>query len=82
MLLKTILNQIEKFKSFVYKKVFWKDEKSKDALIIELSARKNSQGECPSCGNRCGTYDTQSCRDYEYIPLWGIQVYFRYARAG
>ena len=79
MLLKTILNQIEKFKSFVYKKVFWKDEKSKDALIIELSARKNSQGECPSCGNRCGTYDTQSCRDYEYIPLWGIQVYFRYA---
>jgi transposase len=79
MLIKTILNTIEKFKSFVYGKVFWEERIGENVLIIELNARKNSQGECSTCGGRCPTYDTQPSRDYEYVPLWGIRVYFRYA---
>jgi len=75
MLIKTILNQIEKFKSFVYKKAFWQE----NSLIIELSARKNGHGECMTCGKRCSTYDTQPARLYEYVPLWGLPVYFRYS---
>lgn len=48
-------------------------------LIVELLARKNSRGECATCGLCCPTYDTQPSRDYEYVPLWGMRVYFRYA---
>lgn len=79
MLVKTILNTIEKFKSFVYGKAYWSTIASERSLVIELSPRKNSQGECYMCSKRCSTYDTQSSRDYEYIPLWGLRVYFRYA---
>lgn len=79
MLIKTILNTIEKFKSFVYGKTFWEQRGNGKVLIIELRARKNSHGECPTCGERCSIYDTQPSRDYEYVPLWGIKVYFRYS---
>lgn len=79
MLLKTILNTIEKFKSFVYKRAHWETSVAGKTLIITLAARKNSQGECCICGKRCSTYDRQPERDYEYVPLWGIRVYFRYA---
>ena len=79
MLIKTILNAIEKFKSFVYKYYHWETEAAEKVLIITLVARKNSRGECCVCGKRCPTYDRQPVRDYEYVPLWGIRVYFRYA---
>jgi transposase len=79
MLIKTILNHVEKCKSFVYENTFWQTIKGEQSLIIQMVARKNGQGECAYCGKRCGTYDTQPERDYEYVPLWGIKVYFRYA---
>lgn len=79
MLIKTILNKIEKFKSFVYGNTYWEKIDKEDALVVELSSRKNSKGTCATCGKRCGTYDTQPVRDYEYVPLWGIKVFFRYA---
>ena len=50
MLVKTILNTIEKFKSFVYGKVILEKRTFGNALIIELLARKNSPGECCDCG--------------------------------
>jgi transposase len=79
MLIKTILNQVEKCKSFVYENTFWQTIKGEQSLIIQIVARKNSQGKCACCGALCGAYDTQPMRDYEYVPLWGIKVYFRYA---
>ena len=78
MLIKTILNRLEKFKSFVYGKTYFKTIEGQSSLIIELKARKNSRGICSSCGKACGTYDTQAARCYEYVPLWGIRVYFHY----
>lgn len=80
MLIKTILNKIEKFKSFVYNVTYFeKIAGDNQSLIVELSPRKNSRGVCCLCGKCCPTYDTQFFRDYEYVPLWGMQVYFRYA---
>ena len=82
MLIKTILNKIEKYKSFVYSEAYWETKAPAEpqSLIIELSARKNGHGICSGgCQKYCPTYDTQPVRDYEYVPLWGIQVYFRYA---
>jgi len=79
MLIKTILNKLERFKSFVYKKVYWEKVGTEEALVIELSARENSKGQCAVCGKKCPCYDRQPYRDYEYVPLWGIKVYFRYS---
>jgi len=79
MLIKTILNSIEKFKSFVYKKCYWEQLSGRESLVIELIARKGSQGRCVECGKRGGTYDTQPVRYYQYVPVWNIPVYFRYS---
>jgi len=80
MLVKTILNSIEKFKSFIFSKVYYEATYGKErVVIVDVIGRKNSKGECPKCGKRCSTYDTQPYRDYEYVPLWGIKVFFRYA---
>lgn len=81
MLIQTILNKLEKFKSFIYKQVSFKKLlfTSSEVLVVEIAARKNSRGECSECGKPCSAYDRQPTRYYEYVPLWAIQVYFAYA---
>lgn len=79
MLVKTILNKVEKFKSFVYRKVSWETVAGEQSLIIALHPRKSTRGECCLCGKQCATYDTQPPRYYEYVPLWGFRVYFCYS---
>lgn len=79
MLVKTILNSIEKFQSFVYGRCVFETATGVQSLVIELSARKNSRGQCCQCGRRCPTHDTQPSRLYQYVPLWNIPVYFAYA---
>lgn len=79
MLIKTILNKVEKFKSFIYGKITLEWIKEREALIVEVKPRQKTKGICPKCGKRKPTYDTQPVRLFEYVPLWGIQVYFRYA---
>ncbi len=78
MLIKTILNSIEKFKSFTYQNVSKALIKGVSSIVVVVVARKNSHGECTQCQKRCPTYDTQPGRYYEYVPLWGIPTYFYY----
>lgn len=75
MQLKTILNRVERHGSFVYD-----DPKFEgDALIVPVRPRSNSRPTCP-CGRRSGTYDTaRQPRRFQFVPLWGIQVYFEYS---
>ena len=79
MLIKTILNKIEKFKSFVYGKIRLENIGGVEALVVELKPRENAKGVCTKCGKRIPTYDTQASRLFEYVPFWGIPVYFRYS---
>lgn len=79
MLIKTILNHVEKYKSFTYAKAQFEQRAQTTSLIIDLLPRKNSRGRCKLCQRPCSGYDTQPARDYQYVPLWGIPVYFRYA---
>jgi len=59
MQLKTILNRIEKFKSFVYGKVRLDEKEGRLTLLVEVSARANGQAICSGCGHRRPGYDTQ-----------------------
>lgn len=79
MLIKTVLNRIEKFKSYVYGKVTIEESGGMTAVVIDIRARKNSMAVCSLCGRRRAGYDRLESRLYEYVPLWGIQVFFRYS---
>ena len=75
----TLLNRIEKFKSFVYKKAFFMEVDGKEAVVIDVRPRKNSPPVCRVCMKQCGTHATERPRRFEHVPFWGWQVYFQYA---
>ena len=79
MLLKTILNDCCKFKSFVYVKAsFSEDRKSIEVL---LKPRKNGKPLCQNCKKEAPVYDTsQSLRKFESVPLLKYRVFFLYSR--
>jgi len=79
MLIKTLLNKVERFKSFIYGDCRLATIGGFDSLIIDIKPRRNSKPECPECGKRCKTYDTQRFRLFEYVPIWAFKVFFRYA---
>lgn len=79
MLLKTILNRVQKYKGFVYKSVSWDEQSIEPSLEIAVQARSNSRAVCPGCGKRRSGYDKQPARRFEFIPLWGIKVFLIYA---
>jgi transposase len=79
MQLKTILSRVQKFKSFVYGNVKWVESDGKLALLIEILARAPSSPVCSGCGRRGTGYDTLEPRRFEFVPLWGIGVFFVYA---
>jgi transposase len=79
MLIKTILNKIEKSKSFVYEEqARFERINGKRVIIVPVRARKNTHGICKICGNKHRCYDKLHTRLYEYVPLWGIPLYFEY----
>lgn len=82
MLIKTLLNKVERFKSFIYGDSRLTTVNGSDSLIIDIKPRRNSKPECPECGKRCKTYDTQPARLFEYMPIWVFKVFFRYAPVG
>ena len=57
MQLKTILNRVEYFKSFVYRKVEWVDDAKRLTLEVQVEARKNGQPICSGCGRAGPGYD-------------------------
>ena len=79
MLIKTLLNKIERFKSFIYGDSRLAVIGGADALIIDIKARRNSKPECPECGRRGKTHSTQPVRLFEYVPIWAFKVFFSYA---
>jgi transposase len=79
MQLKTILNRIEPFKSFVYGKARWVEDAGRKAIEVEMHARKNGRAICSGCGRPGPGYDRLAERRFEFVPLWGIAVFFVYA---
>lgn len=78
MLVKTILNRIEKHSSFVYHSVRFADEPA-ESLEVEVRARRGSRPVCSGCLRRRPAYDRLAPRRFQYVPLWGIPVFLVYA---
>ncbi|GEM_PF-2288157 len=79
MLIKTLLNKVERFKLFVYGPVCVMLINGVETLVIDIEPRSNSRPVCPECDKRRNAYDRQSQRLFEYQPVWTFKSYFRYA---
>ena len=79
MLLKSILNRVQLHHGFVYGAVCWNNRGKRLVLDIEIRARKGSRPTCSRCGKLGRGYDTLPARRFEFVPLWGIAVFFLYA---
>lgn len=80
MLVQTILNRIQKQPGFVYAAVQLVARGDRLHLDVHLRARRRSRPRCSRCQRRGPTYDTLAERRFEFVPLWGLAVFFLYAR--
>lgn len=79
MQVRNILNRIQKHKGFVYGTERWGPSELPLSLEIPIHARKRSRGLCSVCERPGPGYDTLPQRRYEFIPLWGILIFFLYS---
>lgn len=78
MLLKTILNRIQHHRYFVYGSAELREEKGRLVLEVDIHPRANSKPFCSGCFRRRNVYDRLDVRRFEFVPLWGIAVFFLY----
>jgi transposase len=78
MRIQTILNRVEKFKSFVYSDTSLEEQDVGPALVVQIQPRRNSRPVCSGCGRPGPAYDRLEERRFEFIPLWGIAVFLAY----
>ncbi len=78
MQIKTVLNRVQKFKSFVYKSVSWVESQESPVLEVTVVERSNGKPICSGCGCQQPGYDRQPQRRFEFVPLWGIKVFLVY----
>jgi transposase len=78
MRLQTLLNHVEKFKSFVYGPVTKEERAESDVLLVRVRPRKGSRPVCSGCGGRGPVHDRLEDREFEYVPFWGFLVFFVY----
>jgi transposase len=79
MQLKTIINRITNYKSFVVGKVKLVGAGETLALEVELQPRANGRPLCSGCGKAGPGYDrAREPRRFEFVPLWMIPVFFVY----
>lgn len=79
MQLQTILNRVQRHKSFVYDTVRFRDDAGRLALDIALQHRANSKPICSGCQQKRPGYDRLPARRFEFVPLWGMAVFYVYA---
>lgn len=78
MLIKTLLNQIEKHKGFVYDRVTF-EEGGRPRLIVHIRPDKRCAAICSGCDEPRAGYDKISgTRYFDFVPVWGILVLFAY----
>jgi transposase len=78
MRIQTILNRVEKFKSFTYGKAQLVEQEGGPALVVQMVARKNNRPYCSGCLKQGRPYDRLEERRFEFVPLWGILVFLAY----
>ena len=79
MQLQTILNRVQRHKSFIYGRAQFREEDERLALDVTIEARANGRPVCSGCGKERPGYDRLPARRFQFVPLWGIAVFLVYA---
>lgn len=79
MQIKTILNRIQKQPGFIYTDCKWRKNSTILTLEVTLRPKVGSRPICSRCNTPRTGYDTLRQRSFEFVPLWGILVFFLYA---
>ena len=78
MQIKPILNRIQKHRGFVYGPTGLRGEGATLRLEVEIYPHRRNGPRCGGCGRRGPHYDTLDTRWFEFVPLWGLRVFFLY----
>jgi transposase len=79
MQLKTILNRVTKYKSFVVGQIRLNEAGGNLTVEVDIHPRVNGRPLCSSCGKPGPGYDQAAeLRRFEFVPLWLIPVFFVY----
>ncbi len=78
MQVKTILNRIQKHRGFVYGPVQLEEQGGGLALTVDIYPHQRNRPQCAGCGRRGPQYDRLAPRRFEFVPLWGLRVFFLY----
>lgn len=79
MQLKTILNRVTNYKSFVVGSVKWAEDSEALCLEVEMRPRANGRPICSGCGEKAPGYDrSPTPRRFQFVPVWMISVVFVY----
>ena len=79
MLVQTILNQVQPCKSFVYAKAQLVGDEPNGTIEVTIRPRANGRPICSGCGHHRPGYDRLRKRRYQFVPLWGMAVFFLYS---
>jgi len=80
MQLKTILNRVEHYKSFVYcGDRLVEDTDGRLTIEVTIEPRSNGRPICSGCQRARPGYDRLPPRRFEFVPLWALRVFFVYA---
>jgi len=79
MQLKSILNRLKRYKSFVYGNPRWAKNALRPTIEVPIKPRANGRPVCSGCGRKGPCYDHLPERRFEFVPLWQIAVFFVYA---
>jgi len=80
MQLQVILNHVQRHKGFRYQKAALVEKKGGAIVEVEIEPRRNSRPLCSGCGQARPGYDREAKpRRFEFVPLWGMAVFFLYA---
>jgi hypothetical protein len=78
MQVKTILNRIQKHRGFVYGTVQLEEQMAGLALTVDIAPHRRNRPRCAGCGQVGPVYDRLAPRRFEFVPLWGLRVFFLY----
>lgn len=79
MLVKTILNRLQKHPGFLYGAIRLVGCLGGLSLEVEIRPHARNRPRCSRCGRRSPGYDRLTQRRFEFVPLWGMKVFFLYA---
>jgi len=70
---------VQRFIGFVYQEVRMLGEKKPEAIEVRVAAHASIRARCSKCRRPSPGYDRLPERRWQFVPLWGIPVWFLYA---